>query len=75
MFVAALAGSRSAGTSGTAGIVDEVASEIYKLQIKDGGPFNELNIEAKRFYRRIARWHIKKMKNSVQYVDQSGPSC
>jgi hypothetical protein len=42
--------------------IDKVAGEIYKHMVKDWVPFEDLNIEAKRFYRRIARWHLKKMK-------------
>jgi hypothetical protein len=42
--------------------VDTIADEIYRLQITDGSSLKDAQESCKRFYRRIAKWHLTKME-------------
>lgn len=42
--------------------VDAAASQIFKMMIDTDESFAEQQETCKRFYRKIARWHLKKME-------------
>jgi hypothetical protein len=45
--------------------VDTIAEEIYRLQITDGSKLSDAPETCKRFYRRIAKWHLSKIEEKA----------
>ena len=54
--------------------VDQIAHEIWRHMVKGTRdvPFSELRKETRAFYRKIARWHLKKVgKNNGQTAENN----
>jgi hypothetical protein len=47
--------------------IDKTASEIFKMMIKTDETFDHQQESCKRFYRKISRWHLKKLEGLNSY--------